>query len=138
MIDETRQIQSAEHARGKREDGRLIVHLLLGVAPVSLLFRKNHHARACRDGRINQRIALVGSGLQIQAGQLRVIGAHGAGTAVFNHHIRMTATQIVKPIQIRTAMPKQAVANGFGIQISADAGSGVVVELEEHRAEIVD
>ena len=35
-------------------------------------------------------------------------------------------------------MFKQAVANGFGIQISADAGSGVVVELEEHRAEIVD
>ena len=102
------------------------------------MFRQDRHARACRDGRINQRIALVGSGLQIQAGQLRVIGAHGAGTAVFNHHFRMTATQIVKPIQIRTAMLEQAIANGFGIQISADAGSGVVVELEEHRAEIVD
>lgn len=35
-------------------------------------------------------------------------------------------------------MLKQAVANGFGIQISADAGNGVVVELEKYRTEIVD
>ena len=95
MIDETRQIQSAEHARGKREDGRLIVHLLLGVAPIPLLFRQNRHTCAGRDGRVNQRIALVGSGLQIQAGQLRIIGTHGAGTAIFDHHVRVTATQIV-------------------------------------------
>ena len=35
-------------------------------------------------------------------------------------------------------MLEQAIANGLGIQISADAGNGVVVELEEHRTEIVN
>ena len=137
-IEEARQIQPAQHPRSEREDSRFVIHFLLRITPIALLFRQNRQARAGGDRRVNQRIALVGGGLQIKALQLRVIGTHRTGTAVFDHDVRMTATQVVQPIQVGAAVAEQASAGGFGIEISADAGDGVVVEFEEDRAEIVN
>lgn len=137
-IDESRQIQAAHHASRQREHGRLIVHFLLGVTPIALLFRWNRQPGPGRNGGVHQRIALIGSRLQVQPRQLRVIGAHGSGTAILDHHIRMAAAQVIKPIQVGTAMREQTFTGRSGIDIGADPGNGVVIEFEEDRTEIVD
>ena len=59
-VNESGQVQPAEYARGQREDGGLIVHLLLGVTPVALLFRQDRQSGAGGDRGVNQRITPSG------------------------------------------------------------------------------
>ena len=137
-VDEPRQVQAAKNARGQREHGGFVVHLLLRVAPVALLLRQHGHAGASGDCGVDERIGLVGGGLYVESAQHRIVGAHGAGTAVLDHHVGVLGADLLDPLLHRTAMIEQTLAHRIRVDIGAGTRRRVVVELEELHIELVD
>ena len=64
------------------------------------------------------------------AGQHGIVHTHAAAAAVFNHQIRISLKNLIKPFQIRSVMFQKTVSAAVSLIIRSDKGIAVIVNLK--------
>ena len=132
------EIHPPEHRVHQREREQLVIHAGVGICPVARLLRQDAGRRRGRNRCVQHRVLLVGGRLHMQPREGGIVHPHRARRATLDEESRMTALDVVEPVEQCARVTEQPLARGEPTPIGARARHGVVVHLEEADAVISD
>src|SRR6185437_2204896 len=137
-VQVTGQVHPAQQGIDHGERDLTVSELRLRVGPHGRLLWRDRGGGGRRDRRVAEVFLLVARGLELQAGQQRIVGAHAAGGAVLDYQPGIAVEYGVQPVELGPVRGEQPRAGAQAASIRARPDGDVVVELEVPDAQLAD